>query len=376
MVDQQSNPKQYLAIFESELRFIADNAAAWNGSETGGDLVGYFTHQGRAVVQLATPPGPGARHEVTHFAQDFDYFNRVMGWLMEEFGLQYLGDWHSHHSLGLDHPSGGDKARIRSVALKNGYPTMQEIIVTCSSNAFGCKPVGERRQEPDLGGNEVVLRSRGASTTRRPRPGELLVSELDEISVHAFHYHDAGNGANQRCPIRLLPGISPIRQALLRCDFLTDSDRTSRWLEFPFNRIRFDEVEEMSEEAPEASADALSELTQQLDQLSEHVCNKPEVVERDGLVVITLPLLTGDRVAAVYRRDRLYTPIAAQLFMARGARPLDLLLEMAPGTRRIRIVDIVDCATRCAVRASVDSYDSNRNEANSRDQACGDPLEE
>lgn len=121
---------QHLVMFESELRAMVDDAATWNGSETGGDLFGYFTRCGRPVVQFATPPGPNAKHAVAQFAQDLEYFELVSRRLMAEFGLQYLGDWHSHHRLRLDPPSTDDVERIAGFAKRNRFQTMAEVIIT------------------------------------------------------------------------------------------------------------------------------------------------------------------------------------------------------------------------------------------------------
>ena len=116
-----------LLIWESELRAIAVETAAWT-IETGGDLFGRW--HGTATVFLATKAGPKAQRSNAHFRLDVDYLRELSGPLAEDWALRYFGDWHSHHKLGLSAPSGGDRRRIVSLAGRNQFTNMAEIIVT------------------------------------------------------------------------------------------------------------------------------------------------------------------------------------------------------------------------------------------------------
>ncbi|KAJ7383740.1 hypothetical protein OS493_026271 [Desmophyllum pertusum] len=42
------------------------------------------------------------------FYQDIDYLERVGSYLTQNEGVCHIGEWHSHHQLGLARPSGGD----------------------------------------------------------------------------------------------------------------------------------------------------------------------------------------------------------------------------------------------------------------------------
>ena len=145
----------HLVIFESELQFITSNAAEWAGLETGGELYGLWSHAIRPVVLLATGPGTNATHQSAHFAQDIDYFRRANELLSEELGIQFLGDWHSHHFLGLDHPSGGDSAHIASIASRNDLLRMAEMILTCEGEV----PGGFQIEAAELENEGPLLRS-------------------------------------------------------------------------------------------------------------------------------------------------------------------------------------------------------------------------
>ncbi len=103
-------PRAY--SYESELQRIADHTAMYPSLETGGSLFGYFTHTGLPVVLLATGPGPRATRSSTSFFQDPDFLEATAARLFGAMALQHVGEWHSHHSLGLRQPSGGDDASV------------------------------------------------------------------------------------------------------------------------------------------------------------------------------------------------------------------------------------------------------------------------
>lgn len=120
-------PTRTLVIWESELRAIAAEAAAWT-VETGGDLFGRW--QANPTVFLATKVGPNAQRDNAHFRLDVEYLRQLSEPLAADWALRYFGDWHSHHRLGLSEPSSGDRRRIRQLGKRNNFPGMVEIIVT------------------------------------------------------------------------------------------------------------------------------------------------------------------------------------------------------------------------------------------------------
>jgi transcriptional regulator with XRE-family HTH domain len=184
----------FLVTWESELRAIAGEATAWT-VETGGDLFGRWTDI--PTVVLATKAGPNSQRDHTHFRLDVEYLREMSEALAKEWSLRYFGDWHSHHRLGLASPSGGDRRRIMNLAGRNQFTGMTEIIVTLED-------------------------SHGAPTVR----------------IHPWLYDFTGMN-NGPVPIRVkvLPGLSPIRQALIASKIRPEQD-FSGWEKIPLHRIR------------------------------------------------------------------------------------------------------------------------------------------
>ena len=184
-----------LITWESELRSIAAEASAWS-IETGGDLFGRW--KGAPILHLATKAGPNAQRNNAHFRLDVDYLRQLSEIVATDWELRYFGDWHSHHRLGLSAPSSGDQRRIHSIALRrNQFADMVEIIVTLEDGS-------------------------GEPTVR----------------IHPWIYDLAGTH-NEPAPlaVKVLPGLSPIRQALLSGGALPEQDLAA-WERFPLHRIR------------------------------------------------------------------------------------------------------------------------------------------
>lgn len=187
-------PKTFLVTWESELRAIAAESAAWS-IETGGDLFGRWDDV--PVLLLATKAGPAARRETTHFRLDVDYLRELSGTLATDWRLRYFGDWHSHHRLGLTSPSGGDRRRILSVAQRNQFPMMAEMIVTLEES-----------------------------------PGQPIVR------LHPWLYDSLSGNANPiGLGIKVLPGLSPVREALIARGALAEQD-FSAWQKVRLDQIR------------------------------------------------------------------------------------------------------------------------------------------
>lgn len=106
-----------VVVFQSELDYLSRCILDYPDIETGGQLFGYWTSTGVPVVLYAIGPGPMANHQHAFFNQDIDYLETIGGFLTREFGLQHIGEWHSHHRLGLSHPSKHD-ARTVSVNMQ------------------------------------------------------------------------------------------------------------------------------------------------------------------------------------------------------------------------------------------------------------------
>ena len=97
-------------IYKSELEYISRCILDYTNIETGGQLFGYWTSDGVPVVLYVIGPGPHANHQGAFFNQDVNYLEMIGGILTRDFGLQHMGEWHSHHQLGLARPSGHDSS--------------------------------------------------------------------------------------------------------------------------------------------------------------------------------------------------------------------------------------------------------------------------
>lgn len=111
---QNSGIPNVAIIFKSEFDYISRCILDYKNLETGGQLFGYWTAENVPVVLYAIGPGPKANHQTAFFNQDIDYLKRVGKPLVEDFGLQHIGEWHSHHKLGLAQPSSHDSYTMSS----------------------------------------------------------------------------------------------------------------------------------------------------------------------------------------------------------------------------------------------------------------------
>jgi hypothetical protein len=102
-------PSDVAIIYRSELDFISRCILDRTNIETGGQLFGFWTGNGVPVVLYAIGPGPNANHQVAFFNQDVNYLVAVGRALKENYGLHHIGEWHSHHQLGLARPSSHDE---------------------------------------------------------------------------------------------------------------------------------------------------------------------------------------------------------------------------------------------------------------------------
>lgn len=106
-------PSLKALIYASELDYIAKCIQDYPNIETGGQLYGAWTASGAPRVIYAIGSGPRANHQPAFFNQDVEYL-KTIGTKLKEYGLQHIGEWHSHHHLGLSHPSGHDAQTMQN----------------------------------------------------------------------------------------------------------------------------------------------------------------------------------------------------------------------------------------------------------------------
>lgn len=127
-------------IYKSELAFLGRCILDSPNIETGGQLFGYWTASGTPVVAYALGPGPKANHQVAFFNQDVEYLERVGKALVSRFGLMHIGEWHSHHQLGLDCPSGHDANTMQHSIDRLHLSRFLLCIGNCRASQFSIKP--------------------------------------------------------------------------------------------------------------------------------------------------------------------------------------------------------------------------------------------
>lgn len=112
MSEQRDDEKFNVVIYANEYRQICAWVLQHGYLETGGDLFGLWKDDHTAVVQLVLGPGKNCRRASASFYQDVDYLEKAGSQLIKEEGVCHIGEWHSHHKIGLKQPSGGDKGTV------------------------------------------------------------------------------------------------------------------------------------------------------------------------------------------------------------------------------------------------------------------------
>lgn len=100
--------------YQSELDFIARCVLDYPNLETGGDYFGFWNKHGLPVVLFVTGPGPRTNRSATSFYQDIEYLHKTGNYLHDNYAIEHIGSWHSHHVLGLEQPSSGDINTMRN----------------------------------------------------------------------------------------------------------------------------------------------------------------------------------------------------------------------------------------------------------------------
>lgn len=306
---------QYVTIFTGCLRYIAGDAYGWRDVETGGGLYGLWTHAFRPVIMLATPSGPGASNDRAHFSIDPEYVTWVNHYLQKHFGIQYIGNWHDHHELGMDHPSSGDVDQIHGVASRHNIPRMVQIVIT---------------REEHVHSSQNVFGSRTTNGTH--------------MRINTFIYPDAAQGPYERCGLKTLPDQSPIRRALAESDIIQVPGRP-HYDSLPLNRILYDEVDSYDEHPPEQTIP--TSLLQQIDCLPDQITDHIEVFANSGLFIVTIPLSTQKRLCIAYQAN-MSRPCVHSVYVinARTEKSQDITKQAIPNDYYMPLSQIINRVTQ------------------------------
>lgn len=89
-------------------------------------------------------PGPNAVHTPAYFLRDTEYCARVLREHYNRFGVDYIGEWHSHVGL-LRAPSSGDLLTLAGIMRDPDYD-FQSFVMLLAVKA------GRRRSRRELHG--------------------------------------------------------------------------------------------------------------------------------------------------------------------------------------------------------------------------------
>ena len=109
MVDDR---KFEVVIYEKDYKELCAWVLRKPHIETGGDLFGLWADEHSAVIGVTLGPGKGCKRTSVSFYQDVKYLEKVGSYLTQNEGVCHIGEWHSHHQLGLARPSGGDENTV------------------------------------------------------------------------------------------------------------------------------------------------------------------------------------------------------------------------------------------------------------------------
>ena len=298
------NFEQYITVFASDLQYMAADAYAHKNIETGGGIYVLWSHCGRPIVMLATSSGPGACRETAHFAIDPEYVTTWNEKLQKMFGIQYGGNWHSHHKLGMDHPSGGDAGQIHGIAARCNIPRMVQIVLTCEDGAI-CAP--KPADFGSIAGTASPSLHKPVTTIKEVCPRGQAKSGVNvkctKIRINAFIYTDASKGRTYiRCPLKILYTANPIRTALAGSEVLHVPGK-DHFEDFPLDRIVYDELES-AEESNNVDQRVSPILVKQLDELPDKIASCAEIYTDKNLVLVSLPLSNGYRLCVTYNVEK------------------------------------------------------------------------
>ena len=101
-----------VVIYESDYKQLCAWVLKKTDIETGGDLFGLWADKHTAVIQFVVGPGQNCRRSSVSFYQDINYLEKTGEHMTLREGVCHIGEWHSHHQLGLARPSGGDENTV------------------------------------------------------------------------------------------------------------------------------------------------------------------------------------------------------------------------------------------------------------------------
>ena len=111
--EEDVHPRNFeVVIYEEDFKQLCAWVLMKTNIETGGDLFGLWADKHTAVIQFVVGPGQNCRRSSVSFYQDISYLEEIGSQMTKSEGVCHIGEWHSHHQLGLARPSGGDENTV------------------------------------------------------------------------------------------------------------------------------------------------------------------------------------------------------------------------------------------------------------------------
>ena len=179
-----------VVIYESDYKQLCTWVLKKTNIETGGDLFGLWADKHTAVIQFVAGPGQNCQRSSVSFYQDINYLGKIGEHMTKSEGVCHIGEWHSHHQLGLARPSGGDENTVW-----NNMPTynlkrfvifianLEQLRKDSYNVNIGCflfeleSVNGKEKQLPVLQGTFKILKNENPLNTK-------LLRKRDEGAEH------------------------------------------------------------------------------------------------------------------------------------------------------------------------------------------------
>ena len=295
-----------ISIFQSELENIAGLADSAKDTEIGGSLFGLHSHNSGIIIMLMTPPGPNAKMGRLFFHDDHKYTSRLCAFLWSNFSIEIVGTQHSH-KIDLNSPSGRDIQSTHAIASRNGIKEFCQLIInfdpkeTAHSN-FAKSNNGLREKVQFC--TDPVQKTESHFTHTTPNP------HIGHVMVNAFSYLDAGENPPIRCGLRVIPGVSPIRQALKQ---ISINPELATEYSFPISQIRHDAFP-YDVDSTCSNHNISERIGKQLVKLPKFVIDGAKVNFEGAYYILSLPMsetitmliastLSNDEIIGVYLRN-------------------------------------------------------------------------
>jgi hypothetical protein len=258
----------HLRIPESEFRTVAGISAGHGPVESGVEFFGGWSNHGLPIIQLVVGPGPRAVHQPCHYEQDLDFFRRIHDTIFSEYGIEWNGGAHCHHTLGIRGPSTDDMRQVMGVTSRNGLNRWCEIITT------------------------FVHCNRNPRTDEKHTQIQMVRDDSLLIQVDAYLYIDPQRGQKVPIPILVLPGISPIRRAILASGRISPSDIGEYASDFPLGSIIYEPFGIRTESA-DLDEGAFEIIAEQCRELPEEAQTGVSFSVLPDSVIVALPLISS-----------------------------------------------------------------------------------